>query len=75
MAKEIVLFECEKRNDLQSVSAFLHQPAERLAHNQVILRWGVEELALDNPNIILLELKVEEENAKPLLSVTHSVRN
>ena len=75
MAKEIVLFKCEKRNDLQRVSAFLHQPAERFAHNQVILRRGVEELALDNPNIILLELKVEEENAKPLLSVTHSVRN
>lgn len=75
MAKEIALRECEERKDLSSVSAFLHQPAERFAHNQVILRRGVEELALDNPNIILLELKVEEENAKPLLSVTHSVRN
>ena len=75
MVKEIVLFECEERKDLQSVSAFLHQPADRLAHYQVILRSGVEELILDIPNIVLLELKVEEENAKPLLSVTHSARN
>jgi hypothetical protein len=44
----------------------------RLAHYQVILRSGVEELALDIPIIILLELKVEEENAKPLLSIPHS---
>ena len=40
MAKEIVLFKSEERMDLQSVSAFLHQLADRLAHNQVILRLG-----------------------------------
>lgn len=57
------------------MSAFLHQPAERLAHYQVILRSGVEELILDIPNIILLELKVDEENEKPLLSIPHSARN
>lgn len=74
MAKEIVLLKSEERKDLQSVSAFLHQPAARRVHNQVILRRGVEELALDIPNIILLELKVEEGNAKPLLSIPHSAR-
>jgi amphi-Trp domain-containing protein len=62
MAKEIVLFKSEERKDLQSVSAFLHQLADRLAHNQVILRRGVEEHALDLPNNVILELKVEEED-------------
>ena len=64
MAKEIVLFKSEERKDLQSVSAFLHQLADRLAHNKVILRRGVEEHALDLPNNVILELKVEEEDKK-----------
>jgi len=65
MAKEIVLFKCEERNDLQSVSSFLHQPAYRLAHNQVILRRGVEDFPLDNPNNFIIELMSDEKNAKP----------
>ena len=64
MAKEIVLFKSEERKDLQSVSAFLNRLADRLAHNQVILRRGVEELALDIPNNVVLEIKVEEEDKK-----------
>ena len=46
MAKEIVLFKSEEGMDIHSASAFLHQLADRLAHNQVVLRRGVEELAL-----------------------------
>ena len=64
MAKEIVLFKSEERKDLQSVSAFLHQLADRLEHNQVILRQGTEEITLDIPNHVILELKVEEEDKK-----------
>ena len=75
MVKEIGLFKSEERQAMQSVSAFLHQTAARLAHYQVILHSGGEELALDIPNIVLLEFKVEEENEKPLLSIPHSARN
>ena len=64
MVKEIVLFECEERKDLQSVSAFLHQLADSLENNQVILRQGTEEITLDIPNHVILELKVEEEDKK-----------
>jgi hypothetical protein len=46
-----------------------------LAHNPVILRREVEELALDILNIVVYEIKVEEQNANPLLSVTHSAKN
>ena len=64
MMKEIVLFKCKERKYLQSVTSVLHQPADRLAHNQVILRRDVEELALDTLNNVILELKVEEEDKK-----------
>ena len=64
MGKEIVLFESEERKDLASVVAFLHQLADKLASNQVILRQGDEEIVIDVPNNVVLELKVEEEDKK-----------
>ncbi len=42
MAKEIVLFKSEEGMDLHSVSAFMHQLADRLALNKVILGRGVD---------------------------------
>ena len=68
-----MLFKSEERKDLQSVSDFLHQLADRLAHNQVILRRGVEELALDIPNNVILELKVEEDDKKGKTKRTHEI--
>ena len=64
MGKEIVLFESEERKDLASVVAFLHQLADKLAKNQVVLRQGMEEIVVDIPNNVVLELKVEEEDKK-----------
>ena len=64
MGKEIVLFKSEERMDLQSVSAFLHQLADRLAENQLILRQGAEEVRLTIPDNVVIELKVEEEIKK-----------
>lgn len=64
MGKEIVLFESEERKDLASVVTFLKQLADKLAGNQVILRQGTQEIVIDVPNNVVLELKVEEENKK-----------
>jgi len=64
MGKEIVLFESEERKDLAGVVAFLHQLADKLAENQVILRQGSEEIVIDVPDNVVLELKVEEEEDK-----------
>jgi amphi-Trp domain-containing protein len=50
--------------DLQSVSAFLHQLADRLAQDQGILLRGEEEFALDFPNKSVLELRIEEKDKK-----------
>jgi amphi-Trp domain-containing protein len=62
MVREIVFFKSEKRKDLQGVSTFLHQHADRLAQNQITLRRGEEEFTPDFPNKSVLELKVEEED-------------
>ena len=64
MGKEIVLFKSEERKDLASVVAFLHQLADKLAENRVILRKGSEEIVIDVPDNVVLELKVEEEDKK-----------
>jgi len=64
MGKEIVLFKSEERKDLASVAAFLHQLADKFAGNQVVLRQGTEEIVIDIPNNVVLELKVEEEDKK-----------
>ena len=64
MGKETVLFSSEEKKDLQSVAVFLHQLADKLAQNRVILRQGSDEIVVDIPNYVVLEIKVEEELKK-----------
>ena len=64
MGREKVLFQSEEPKDIQSVSQFLHQLANKLAEKQVVLRQGAEELIITVPNNVVLELKVEEEDKK-----------
>ena len=73
MGKEIVLFKSEERKDLASAVTFLHQLADKLAENQVILRQGSEEIIVDIPNNVVLELKVEEEDKKGKIKRTLEV--
>lgn len=64
MGKEIVLFKSEERKSIQSVAEFLHQLADKLAENKIILRRGAEEIQVNIPDNVILELKVEEETKK-----------
>jgi amphi-Trp domain-containing protein len=64
MGKEVVLFSSEEPRDRQAVAAFLRQLADKLEQGQVILRQGEEEVTLDIPNNVILELKAEEEFKK-----------
>ena len=73
MGKETVLFKSEERKDLASAATFLHQLADKLAKNQVILRQGSEEIIVDIPNNVVLELKVEEEDKKGKIKRTLEV--
>jgi len=64
MGKETILFKSEEPRDIQNVSAFLHELADKLAGNKVVLRQGAQEIEVDVPNNVVLELKVEEEDKK-----------
>ena len=73
MGKEIVLFKSEERKDLASAVAFIRQLADKLATNQVVLRQGSEEIIVDIPDNVVLELKVEEEDKKGKIKRTLEV--
>lgn len=64
MGKEVVLFASEEPQSRKNVAAFLRELADKLEGNEVVLRKGSEELALQVPNNVVLELKVEEEEKK-----------
>ena len=64
MGKETVLFKSEEKKGLSDVAAFLHELAEKLADNKVILRQGDQEIEVSIPDNVVLELKVEEEDKK-----------
>jgi amphi-Trp domain-containing protein len=61
MGKEVVLFASEERHDLASVAEFLREFASKLEENKVVFRRGDDELALDIPQNVTFEIKVEEE--------------
>ena len=64
MGKEVRLFKSEERKNRSEVSAFLHQLADKLNEGQVILRQGKEELVLNLPHNLILEIQVEDEDKK-----------
>lgn len=64
MGKEIRLFKSEERRSRAEVSAFLHQLADKLGEGQVVLRQGSDEITLDMPTSLILEIQVEDEDKK-----------
>ncbi len=64
MGKETRLFKSEERKNRSEVAAFLRQIAEKIESGQVILRQGEEELVLEVPGNLILEVQVEDEDKK-----------
>lgn len=64
MGKETRLFKSEERKNREEVSGFLRQLAEKISEGQVILRQGQEEIRLQLPNQLFLEILVEDEDKK-----------
>lgn len=62
MSREKRLFKSEERKTRAEVEAFLHQLADKLVSGQVVLIQGQEELVLDIPQELVLEVQVEEED-------------
>jgi amphi-Trp domain-containing protein len=64
MGKEVRLFKSEERMSRPDVSAFLHQLADKLSEGNVVLRQGGEEIILELPHNLILEIQVEDEDKK-----------
>lgn len=64
MGKETRLFKSEERKNRKEVAEFLRQISEKLSNGQVVLRRGNEELILEIPTNLVLEIQVEDEDKK-----------
>ena len=72
MGKETRLFKSEERKNLSEVSGFLHQLADKISEGQVVLRQDKEELVLQIPGSLILEVQVEDEE-KGSKGIQHSL--
>jgi amphi-Trp domain-containing protein len=64
MGREVRLFKSEERKSRQEVSHFFHQLADKIGEGQVLFRQGQQELSLDLPTNLVLEIQVEDEEKK-----------
>ena len=62
MGKETRLFKSEERKSRSDVSEFLHQLADRISKGQAVLSQGQEEIILQLPQSLILEVQVEDED-------------
>ncbi|KFI23676.1 amphi-Trp domain-containing protein [Nitrosococcus oceani] len=72
MGKETRLFKSEESKKRAEVSEFLRQIAERIEKGKVVLRQGTEELVLQIPENLILEVQVEDED-KRTKGIQHSL--
>jgi amphi-Trp domain-containing protein len=72
MGKETRLFKSEERMKRTEVSEFLTQLADKISAGQVVLRQGGEEITLQLPQNLVLEIQVEDEDKKSK-GVQHSL--
>lgn len=72
MGKETRLFKSQEKKSRDEVAAFLTQLADKITTGQVVLRKGQEDLALDIPYNLVLEIQVEDEDKKQK-GVQHSL--
>ncbi len=64
MGREKLLFKSEETRSAADVADFLQQLAEKIRERQVTLRRDTEEVVLNLPENVVLELKAEEEVKK-----------
>ena len=64
MGKEVRLFKSEEKMTRSNLSAFLHQLADKLEEGNILLRQGGEEVNLELPHNLILEIQVEDEDKK-----------
>jgi amphi-Trp domain-containing protein len=72
MGKETRLFKSEEKKGRADAAAFLQDLAGKLADGQIILRRGEEEITLQIPGQVVLEVQVEDED-KGAKGIQHSL--
>ena len=72
MGRETRLFKSEERKNRADVSNFLHQLADKISDGKVVLSQGAEELTLQLPHNLILEVQVEDEE-KGAKGIQHSL--
>ncbi len=72
MGKEITLFKSEDRKSRAEICDFLRHLADRIEAGTVTLRQGSEEIVLEMPEQLVLEVKAEDEQ-KSDKDVQHSL--
>ena len=72
MGRETRLFKTEERKNRANVSEFLHQLADKVSKGRVVLSQGTEDITLEIPNNLILEVQVEDED-KGTKGVQHSL--
>lgn len=64
MAKEVRLFKSKERKSREEVVTFLRELADKISTGAVTLSQGTEELQLELPENLVLEVQVEDEEKK-----------
>ncbi len=64
MAKKSIRFRSKERRDLQDVAELLHQLADSLENNALILRQGEQETRIEVPDTVRVKIKAKEKAKK-----------
>jgi amphi-Trp domain-containing protein len=72
MAKKKKLFKSKERKNRVDVSSFLHQLADKIALGQVVFKQGSDEITLELPHSMVLEVDVEDK-PKKVKGVKHTI--
>ena len=72
MGRETRLFKTEERKSRSDVSEFLHQLADKISNGQVVLSQAAEEITLQLPHNLTLEVQAEDED-KGTKGIQHSL--
>lgn len=64
MGRETILFRSEEKKDIHSVAALLRELADKIEDQKVILKQGNQEVILEIPSTVELEIKAEREDGK-----------
>ena len=73
MGKETVLFKSEEKKASIDVANTLRQIADKIDDGTMILKQGSDEIALEFPKNMVLELKIEEEQGKKKLKKSFEI--